>query len=53
MLDQITDGTVDVETVQDDLIDTDGASESDAPIIKLVSLIILEGYRSRASVCAS
>ena len=49
MLDQITDGTVDVETVQDDLIDTDGASESDAPIIKLVSLIILEGYRSRAS----
>ncbi len=49
MLDQITEGTVDVETVQDDLIDTDGASESDAPIIKLVSLIILEGYRSRAS----
>ena len=49
MLDQITDGTVDVETVQDDLIDTDNASESDAPIIKLVSLIILEGYRARAS----
>jgi len=49
MLDQITDGTVDVETAQDDLIDSESASESDAPIIKLVSLIILEGYRNRAS----
>ncbi len=49
MLDQITDGTVDVETVQDHLIDTDSATESDAPIIKLVSLLILEAYRSRAS----
>jgi len=49
MLDQITDGTVDVETVQDNLIDTDSASDSDAPIIKLVSLIILEAYRNRAS----
>ncbi len=49
MLDQITDGTVDVETAQDDIIDADGASDSDAPIIKLVSLIILEAYRNRAS----
>jgi len=49
MLDQITDGTVDVETVQDHLIDTDTSTDSDAPIIKLVSLIILEAYRSRAS----
>ena len=49
MLDQITDGTVDVETVQDHLIDTDSSTDSDAPIIKLVSLIILEAYRSRAS----
>ncbi len=49
MLDQITDGTVDVETVQDHLVDTDSATDSDAPIIKLVSLIILEAYRSRAS----
>ena len=49
MLDQITDGTVEVDTAQDDLISADGASESDAPIIKLVSLLILEGYRSHAS----
>lgn len=49
MLDQITDGTVDVETTQDDLIDAENATESDAPIIKLVSLIILEAYRNRAS----
>jgi type IV pilus assembly protein PilB len=49
MLDQITDGTVEVDTAQDDLIDSEGASESDAPIIKLVSLLILEGYRSHAS----
>ena len=48
MLNQITDGTVDVETSQDDLIDTD-ASDSDAPIIKLVSLIILEAHRNHAS----
>lgn len=49
MLDQITDGTVDVETIQDHLIDTDNSSDSDAPIIKLVSLIILEAYRNRTS----
>ncbi len=49
MLDQITDGTVDVETVQDHLIDTDSTTDSDAPIIKLVSLLILEAYRNRAS----
>ncbi len=51
MLNQITDGTVDISA-------TDGASaarddetsaNSDAPIIKLVSLIILEAYRNRAS----
>jgi len=50
MLDQITDGTVEVDTAQDHLIDTEGGgTESDAPIIKLVSLIILEAYRKRAS----
>ncbi len=48
MLNQITDGTVDVETVQDDLIDSD-SSDSDAPIIKLVSLVILEAHRQHAS----
>jgi general secretion pathway protein E/type IV pilus assembly protein PilB len=49
MLNQITDGTVDVETAQDDLIDTGDSSDSDAPIIKLVSLIILEAHRNHAS----
>ncbi len=49
MLNQITDGTVDVETVPDELIDSGDATESDAPIIKLVSLLILEAYRNRAS----
>ncbi len=49
MLDQITDGTVNVETAPDELIDAADATESDAPIIKLVSLIILEAYRNHAS----
>ncbi len=50
MLNQITDGTVDVESTHDDIIDSGGdASDSDAPIIKLVSLIILEAHRKHAS----
>jgi len=49
MLNQISDGAVDVETAPDELIDSGDASESDAPIIKLVSLIILEAYRHHAS----
>ena len=51
MLDQIGDGEVDVEMARDgqDMMSSEDASESDAPIIKLVSLIILEAYRNRAS----
>lgn len=51
MMDQIGDDTVDVEMARDgqDLVTAEEASESDAPIIKLVSLIILEAYRNRAS----
>ncbi len=49
MLDEIADGTVDVSTVGEDVITDDSASESDAPIIKLVSLIILEAFKHRAS----
>jgi len=51
MLDQIGDETVDVEMARDgqDLIHAEDASEADAPIIKLVSLVILEAYRNRAS----
>jgi general secretion pathway protein E/type IV pilus assembly protein PilB len=50
MLDQIGDGTVDVAMAgKDDLIQQADTTESDAPIIKLVSLIILEAFRNRAS----
>ncbi|MFC1453270.1 type II secretion system ATPase GspE [Verrucomicrobiota bacterium] len=51
MMNQITDGTVDVSVTgtQDEILAAEAASESDAPIIKLVHLIILEAYRNRAS----
>ncbi|MBN2302159.1 MAG: type II secretion system ATPase GspE [Lentisphaerae bacterium] len=50
MMDQITDGTVDVAmSGTQDIIQDDQATDSDAPIIKLVSLIILEAYKNRAS----
>jgi general secretion pathway protein E/type IV pilus assembly protein PilB len=49
MLNQITDDAVDVETMPDELVEGGDASESDAPIIKLVSLVILEAYKNRAS----
>jgi general secretion pathway protein E/type IV pilus assembly protein PilB len=50
MLNQISDGTVDVEmTSRADMAQDVEASDADAPIIKLVSLIILEAYRNRAS----
>lgn len=49
MLNQITDDAVDVETMPDELVEGGDATESDAPIIKLVSLIILEAYKNRAS----
>ena len=49
MLDQIGDGTVDVAMAGTEDRIQDTSDESDAPIIKLVSLIILEAYRNRAS----
>ncbi len=49
MLDQISDGTVDVAMAGTEDRIQDTSDESDAPIIKLVSLIILEAYRNRAS----
>jgi general secretion pathway protein E/type IV pilus assembly protein PilB len=50
MLEQIQDGAVDVElSGREDVIQDVDATEADAPIIKLVSLIILEAYRHRAS----
>ena len=51
MLNQMTDGAVDVSLGGGPSVtrDDDTSSDSDAPIIKLVSLIILEAYRNRAS----
>jgi general secretion pathway protein E/type IV pilus assembly protein PilB len=51
MLERIGDGTVDVELAarEDILRDATDATEADAPIIKLVSLLIMEAYRHRAS----
>jgi len=51
MLEEITEGTVAVPTAtMQDIIGEDvEVSESDAPIIKLVSLVILEAFRNRAS----
>ena len=50
MIGQLADGTVDVSmTTAEDIIDAESSTESDAPIIKLVHLIMLEAYRNRAS----
>ena len=50
MLQEITEGTLALpEDVQKQLVADADVSESDAPIIKLVSLIIMEAFRSRAS----
>ena len=50
MLQEITEGTLALpEDVQKQLVGDENVTESDAPIIKLVSLIIMEAFRSRAS----
>lgn len=50
MLQEITEGTLVLpDEVQQQLVADADVSESDAPIIKLVSLIIMEAFRSRAS----
>ena len=50
MLNQIADDAVDVSVSgREDVIQDSDATDADAPIIKLVSLIILEAYRHRAS----
>jgi general secretion pathway protein E/type IV pilus assembly protein PilB len=50
MLDQLSEGTVDmVASGRPDMIEETDVSESDVPIIKLVSLIIYEAHRNRAS----
>lgn len=50
MLDQMDDDAVDVaSTGMEDLVSEAESAESDAPIIKLVSLIILEAFKNKAS----
>jgi len=50
MLEEITEGTVTMPGTAGQELMADGeVSEADAPIIKLVSLIILEAFRNRAS----
>ncbi len=50
MIDQLTDGTVDmVAAGRVDMREEADVAESDVPIIKLVSLIIYEAHRNRAS----
>ena len=50
MLTEITEGTLALpEDVKKQLLGDENVTESDAPIIKLVSLIIMEAFRSRAS----
>jgi general secretion pathway protein E/type IV pilus assembly protein PilB len=49
MIQDMTEGSVQKPSGTMELAGEDEVSESDAPIIKLVSLIILEAFRSRAS----
>jgi len=50
MIDQLTEGTVAMVTSgRSDMREESDVSESDVPIIKLVSLIIYEAHRNRAS----
>jgi general secretion pathway protein E/type IV pilus assembly protein PilB len=49
MLNTIADGTVDVAITGDEGTTGEESKDSDAPIIKLVHLIILEAFRHRAS----
>ncbi len=50
MVDQANDENIDIAlTGGNDLVEQADATETDAPIIKLVSLIILEAFRNRAS----
>jgi type IV pilus assembly protein PilB len=49
MLDQMSDDTVDVTTTGMQDLEAEENGDADAPIIKLVSLVILEAFRRRAS----
>jgi general secretion pathway protein E/type IV pilus assembly protein PilB len=50
MLDQLTEGTVDmVQSGSDTIRESSDVTDADVPIIKLVSLILFEAHRNRAS----
>jgi len=49
MLQEITEGEVDVSTVAKQAGDDGAVLEADAPIIKLVNMLIVEAFRARAS----
>jgi len=52
MLQEITEGDIQISVpgkAQEQKIDDSAATETDAPIIKLVGLLIMEAYRNRAS----
>ncbi len=46
---EVTEGDVDVEMIDNRIEEDGGAMGDDSPIIKLVSLIIMEAYNSRSS----
>ncbi|MGD1084282.1 MAG: ATPase, T2SS/T4P/T4SS family [Verrucomicrobiota bacterium] len=49
MIQEITEGDVDVTTPKKDVSDDGAVVDADAPIIKLVNTLIVEAFRSRAS----
>jgi general secretion pathway protein E/type IV pilus assembly protein PilB len=49
MIQEITEGEVDVGTIKEQVGDDGATVEADAPIIKLVNMLIVEAFRARAS----
>ena len=49
MIQEITEGEVDVGTIKKQVGDDGATVEADAPIIKLVNMLIVEAFRARAS----
>jgi general secretion pathway protein E/type IV pilus assembly protein PilB len=49
MIQEITEGEVDIGTVKKQMGDDGATVEADAPIIKLVNMLIVEAFRARAS----
>ncbi len=49
MIQEITEGEVDIGTIKKQVGDDGATVEADAPIIKLVNMLIVEAFRARAS----